>query len=63
MIDWGTKGPSKKYVKKEVSKEIHEKATAFISWLKEAEEEESSEEEEEEQDVEVCILIQNSHAF
>ena len=47
LIEWGTKGPSKKYVKKDVSKEIHEKATQFINWLKEAEEEESSDEEDE----------------
>lgn len=49
LIEWGTKGASKKYVKKEVSKEIHEKAKAFIEWLKEAEEEESSDDEEEDE--------------
>jgi translation initiation factor 5 len=51
LIEWGNKGPSKKHVKKEVSKEIHEKAEPFIKWLKEAEEEDDSSEEEE--DVEV----------
>lgn len=49
LIEWGAKGPSKKYVKKDVSKEIHDKAKAFITWLKEAEETESSEEEEEDE--------------
>lgn len=47
MIDWATK-LSRKYVSKEVSRQIHNKASPFIKWLKEAEEEESSEEEEEE---------------
>lgn len=41
---------SKKYVDKKVSAEIHEKATPFINWLKEAEEDDSEEEEEEEED-------------
>lgn len=45
---------SKKYVSKEVSQEIHNKAEPFIKWLKEAEEEESSESEEEsDEDVEI----------
>lgn len=46
IIDWDTK-VSKKYVSKEVAKEIHEKAKPVIIWLKEAEEESSEEEEEE----------------
>lgn len=46
LIDWDKKA-SKKYVSKEVSKEIHEKASPFIKWLAEAEEETSDEEEEE----------------
>jgi len=50
LLDWANKGPSKKHVKKEVSKQIHENVSPFINWLKEAEEEDSSEEEE---DVEV----------
>lgn len=42
---------SKKYVSKELAKEIHAKAAPFIKWLKEAEEEsEGSEEEEEEEE-------------
>jgi len=51
LLEWASKGPSKKYVKKEVSKEIHEKAKAFIEWLRDAEEEESSEDEDDELDV------------
>ena len=43
---------SKKYVSKEVAKEIHENAQPIIKWLKEAEEE-SSEEEESDDEVEV----------
>ncbi|ELT94836.1 hypothetical protein CAPTEDRAFT_21718 [Capitella teleta] len=54
IIDWDSK-ISKKYVSKEVSKEIHEKASPFIKWLKEAEEESSEEEEEEEDGVEVAF--------
>jgi len=45
IIDWDDK-VSKKYVSKEVAKEIHEKAKPVIVWLKEAEEESSEEEEE-----------------
>lgn len=55
LIEWGNKGPSKKYVKKEVSKEIHEKAKAFVDWLKEAEEEESSDDDDEEEVIEVAF--------
>lgn len=51
---------SKKYVSKELAKEIHAKAAPFVKWLKEAEEEsEGSEEEEEEEDdenVEVTVF-------
>lgn len=49
ILDWSSK-VSKKYVSKEVAAQIHEKATPFIKWLKEAEEE-SEEEEEDEDDV------------
>ena len=38
---------SKKHVKKEVAKQIHEKAKPFVTWLRTAEEESSEEEEEE----------------
>ena len=48
---------SKKYVSKDVSQQIHDKAEPFITWLKEAEEEESDEEDEE---VEVMNLGKNS---
>ncbi len=51
---------SKKYVSKELAKEIHAKAAPFVKWLKEAEEEsEGSEEEEVEEDenVEVTHFI------
>lgn len=46
LLEWGEK-PSKKYVSKELSQAIHEKAAPFIKWLKEAEEESSDEEEDE----------------
>lgn len=42
---WGGK-VSKKYVSKDLSQQIHDKAEPFLKWLKEAEEEESDEEEE-----------------
>lgn len=48
---------SKKYVSKELAKEIHAKAAPFVKWLKEAEEEsegsDDEEEEEEDENVEV----------
>lgn len=42
LLEWGAK-PTKKYVNKEESKMIIEKAEPFLKWLKEAEEEESDE--------------------
>ncbi len=42
---------SKKYVSKEVAKEIHDKASPVIKWLREAEEESS---ESDEGEIEVC---------
>lgn len=42
---------SKKHVKKETSREIHEKAAPFVDWLRTAEEESSDEEEENEVEV------------
>lgn len=49
---------SKKYVSKELAKEIHAKAAPFVKWLKEAEEEsEGSEEEEEEEDENVEVRL------
>ncbi|KAI4463541.1 eukaryotic translation initiation factor [Holotrichia oblita] len=50
FIEWADK-VSKKYVSKEVSQEIHNKAAPFIKWLQEAESE--SEEESSEDDVEI----------
>ena len=50
---------SKKHVKKEVSKQIHEKAAPFVTWLRTAEEE-SSEEEDGEDDVEVVYSDKQS---
>jgi len=46
ILEWASK-VSKKYVSKDVAKEIHEKASPFIKWLSEAEEESSEEEEDE----------------
>jgi translation initiation factor 5 len=56
LLDWDKKA-SKKYVSKDISKEIHERAEPFIKWLRDAEEETS---EEEEEDVEVRMLIYTS---
>ncbi|XP_057328013.1 eukaryotic translation initiation factor 5 [Microplitis mediator] len=53
LFEWASK-VSKKYVSKDLSQEIHDKAAPFITWLKEAEEEESeSEEEDEDDDLEI----------
>ncbi|OCT64936.1 hypothetical protein XELAEV_18041175mg [Xenopus laevis] len=49
IISWAEK-PSKKYVSKELAKDIRAKADPFIKWLKEAEEESSGGEEDEEED-------------
>ncbi|KAM8916457.1 eukaryotic translation initiation factor 5 [Spinachia spinachia] len=47
IFAWAEK-VSKKYVSKELAKEIHAKAAPFVKWLKEAEEESGGSEEEEE---------------
>ncbi|XP_028045218.1 eukaryotic translation initiation factor 5 [Monomorium pharaonis] len=49
--EWSSK-VSKKYVSKDLSQEIHDRAAPFLTWLKVAEEEES-ESEEEDDDVEI----------
>lgn len=53
ILSWAEKA-SKKYVSKELAKEIRSKAEPFIKWLKEAEEESSgNEEEDEDENIEV----------
>lgn len=52
MFEWASK-VTKKYVAKDISQEIHDKAAPFITWLKEAEEEESESEDEDDDDLEV----------
>uniref|UniRef100_A0A8C1RNR4 Eukaryotic translation initiation factor 5 n=1 Tax=Cyprinus carpio TaxID=7962 RepID=A0A8C1RNR4_CYPCA len=52
ILAWAEK-VSKKYVSKELAKEIHAKAEPFVKWLKEAEEESEGSEEEEDDNVEV----------
>lgn len=53
IISWSEKA-SKKYVSKELAKEIRVKAEPFIKWLKEAEEESSGgEEDDEDENIEV----------
>ncbi|XP_049623327.1 eukaryotic translation initiation factor 5-like [Suncus etruscus] len=53
IISWSEK-TSKKYVSKELAKEIRVKAEPFIKWLKEAEEESSGgEEDDEDENIEV----------
>lgn len=53
IVEWADK-VSKKYVAKEVSQEIHDKAAPFIKWLKEAESEDSdNDDESEDDDVEI----------
>ena len=52
IIEWSLK-ESKKYVSKEMSRKLHEKAAPFIKWLKEAEVEDEDESEEEKKPVAV----------
>lgn len=61
LLEWGKKA-SKKYVSKEISMEIQEKAAPFLKWLQEAEEEDDSEDEDEdeEDDLEVGGGSRNS---
>jgi len=51
LLEWGGK-VSKKYVSKELSQEIHNKAEPFLKWLKEAEEEEESSDDEDDLEIE-----------
>ncbi|CAL8283382.1 unnamed protein product [Lota lota] len=60
IFTWAEK-VSKKYVSKELAKEIHAKAAPFVKWLKEAEEEsEGSDEDEEEEDENVEVVYSPS---
>lgn len=51
---------SKKYVSKELAKEIHAKAEPFVKWLKEAEEESEGSDEEDEEDEDNVEVMTNS---
>lgn len=51
ILEWSEK-ISKKYVSKEVSEKIHEKAKPFIQWLREADEESSEEEDDSDLEIE-----------
>lgn len=55
IFSWAEKA-SKKYVSKELAKEIRVKAEPFIKWLKEAEEESSGNEEEEDEDENIEVV-------
>ncbi|XP_053331447.1 eukaryotic translation initiation factor 5 [Spea bombifrons] len=59
IIGWAEK-PSKKYVSKELAKDIRSKAEPFIKWLKEAEEESSGEEDDEEEDENIEVVYSTS---
>lgn len=57
LFFWGYLQVSKKYVSKELAKEIHAKAAPFIKWLKEAEEEsEGSDQDDGEEDENVEVM-------
>lgn len=51
ILEWSEK-ISKKYVSKEMSEKIHEKAKPFIQWLREADEESSEEEDDSDLEIE-----------
>ncbi|XP_056645963.1 eukaryotic translation initiation factor 5-like [Diorhabda carinulata] len=61
IIEWSEK-VSKKYVAKDVSQEIHDKAAPFIKWLKEAESEDSENEDESEYDDDEVEIEYNDRA-
>ncbi|KAL1509333.1 hypothetical protein ABEB36_004089 [Hypothenemus hampei] len=52
ILEWADK-VSKKFVTKELSQEIHDKAAPFIKWLKEADEESSDDSEDSDDEVEI----------
>lgn len=52
ILDWASK-ISKKYVSKEISTQIHDKAKPFVQWLQEAEEEDSSDDDGEDSEVDI----------
>lgn len=51
ILEWSEK-ISKKYVSKEMSEKIHEKAKPFVQWLRDAEEESSEEEDDSDLEIE-----------
>ncbi|ROL42350.1 Eukaryotic translation initiation factor 5 [Anabarilius grahami] len=60
ILAWAEK-VSKKYISKELAKEIHAKAEPFVKWLKEAEEEsEGSDEEEDDEEDNVEVVYSSS---
>lgn len=59
ILEWSEK-VSKKYVTKEVSEKIHEKAKPFIQWLREADEESSEEEDDSDLEIEYNDRISGS---
>ncbi|XP_056621120.1 eukaryotic translation initiation factor 5 [Triplophysa dalaica] len=61
ILAWAEK-VSKKYVSKELAKEIHAKAEPFVKWLKEAEEESEGSEEEDEGDEDNVEVVYSSSA-
>uniref|UniRef100_A0A3B4DAA9 Eukaryotic translation initiation factor 5 n=1 Tax=Pygocentrus nattereri TaxID=42514 RepID=A0A3B4DAA9_PYGNA len=61
ILAWAEK-VSKKYVSKELAKEIHAKAEPFVKWLKEAEEESEGSEEEGEEDEDNVEVVYSSSA-
>ncbi|KAI7790005.1 eukaryotic translation initiation factor 5 [Triplophysa rosa] len=61
ILAWAEK-VSKKYVSKELAKEIHAKAEPFVKWLKEAEEESEGSAEEDEDDEDNVEVVYSSSA-
>ena len=51
IIEWGESKPSKKYVSKELSATLKEKARRVVEWLKTAESESSEEESDEDGEI------------